>query len=92
MENTQGNKMITQEQKLFNAKDIARVVICSFSKKEKVDKWLETYKGVELNEHDELDLIAIHIKKQLLNPNFDLEDYKKVHKPKKEKVRKRKKL
>lgn len=82
MERKQGNKMLTQEQRLLNAKDIARVVICSFSTKDKVKKWLAAYKGVTLNEHDELDLIAIHVKKQITDPYFNLAEYKKIHKPK----------
>ena len=90
MENTQGNKMLTQEQRLFNAKDIARVVICSFPHEAKAKKWLAAYKGVPLDETDELDLIAIHVKKQLLDPKFNLKAYKEKHQPKKQ--RKRKKL
>tara|TARA_B100000900_G_scaffold410583_1_gene428636 strand:- start:1442 stop:1678 length:237 start_codon:yes stop_codon:yes gene_type:complete len=74
--------MLTQEQRVLNAKDIARVVICSFSTKENVKKWLDAYKGANLNEYDELDLIAIHVKRQLTDPNFNLSEYKKLHKRK----------
>lgn len=83
MERKQGNKMLTQEQRLLNAKDIARVVICSFGSEDKVEKWLAAYKGARLNEDNELDLIAIHVKKQITDPEFNLSQYKKLHKPKK---------
>lgn len=75
--------MLTQEQRALNAKDIARVVICSFSTKDKVKKWLAAYKGTPLNECDELDLIAIHVKRQLTNPGFNLSEYKRIHNPRK---------
>ena len=75
--------MLTQEQRVLNAKDIARVVICSFPTKDKVKKWIAAYKGTTLNEYDELDLIAIHVKRQLTDPGFNLSEYKKIHSPRK---------
>ena len=39
--------------------------------KRQSEKVAAAYKGVALNEHDELDLIAIHVKKQITDPHFN---------------------
>jgi len=69
--------MLTHQQRVENAKSLARVVICSFKDEARKDRWLKSIEGESLNKERFADLAMSYVKEIIQKPSFDLKRYKK---------------
>ena len=69
--------MLTQQQRVENAKSLARIVICSFKDESRKDRWLKSVEGETLNQNNFTDLAMSYVKEIIQKPSFDLKRYKK---------------